>query len=61
MPFCDSDTCKQPKDYIDENTTHNFSGYGYLVHFHPSCCPRELDGSRCNRSHPLIEIEEDKK
>lgn len=31
---------------------HSFSGYGYLIQFHPECCPIEHDGTICDNRHP---------
>lgn len=50
--WCDSEDCKRPKEPVDENKGHYFHGYGYMVKFHPECCPREFDGTECDLPHP---------
>jgi hypothetical protein len=49
--LCDSEDCQRAEERVAENEAHTFSGYGYLVHFHPECCPREFDGTKCDLPH----------
>jgi hypothetical protein len=55
MPWCSADKdCPRPDDWVDQIC---FAGYGYILAFHPECCPGRFDGSECFRDHPPKETD----
>ncbi len=44
--------CKCSKPVSDGKTeAHVFCGYGFCEVYCPNCCPREVDGHKCDRRH----------
>lgn len=54
MRVCDAGAdCKRPGEAVSERgLRHDFAGYGWYCKFHPECCPGEMDGTTCDKSHP---------
>jgi hypothetical protein len=47
--------CGHCGQHVEEggiSRTHHFAGHMYFVVYHPECCPRELDGMKCELEHP---------
>ena len=48
-PYCAK--CGYSLDEVAGTIDHMFCGYGYMIQFHPECCPVEYDGQTCEAEH----------
>ena len=53
-PYCAK--CGLSLDEDAAGLAHMFCGYGYMIQFHPECCPIEHHGDICEYPHPKKEV-----
>jgi len=44
--------CEKCRISLSNRESHAFAGWGFYVVYCASCCPREVDGTECEKEHP---------